>query len=122
MEWIRKKLDKLREPFNQGKKYEKYAPAINAFDTLLFTPNHTTSTGAHVRDAVDLKRVMITVVLALIPVLLFSMWNTGYQYLIQVQPEVGVWEAFSLGALEILPMIIVSYACLLYTSPSPRDS
>ncbi len=110
MEWIRKKLDKLREPFNQGKKYEKYAPAINAFDTLLFTPNHTTSTGAHVRDAVDLKRVMITVVLALIPVLLFSMWNTGYQYLIQVQPEVGVWEAFSLGALEILPMIIVSYA------------
>ncbi|WP_424494912.1 NADH:ubiquinone reductase (Na(+)-transporting) subunit B [Salinimicrobium sp. GXAS 041] len=110
MEWIRKKLDKLREPFNQGKKYEKFAPAINAFDTLLFTPNHTTSKGAHVRDAVDLKRVMITVVLALIPVLLFSMWNTGYQYLIQVQPEVGVWEAFSLGALEILPMIVVSYA------------
>ena len=110
MEWIRKKLDKLREPFNQGKKYEKFAPAINAFDTLLFTPNHTTSKGAHVRDAVDLKRVMITVVLALIPVLLFSMWNTGYQYLKQVQPEVGFWEAFSAGALEIIPMIVVSYA------------
>lgn len=110
MEWIRTKLDKLREPFNQGKKYEKFAPAINAFDTLLFTPNHTTSKGAHVRDAVDLKRVMITVVLALIPVLLFSMWNIGYQYLSQIQTEVGFWEAFGHGALKLLPMIVVSYA------------
>lgn len=110
MEWIRTKLDKLREPFNQGKKYEKFAPAINAFDTLLFTPNHTTSKGAHVRDAVDLKRVMITVVLALVPVLLFGMWNTGYQYLSQIQAEVGFWEAFGHGALKILPMIVVSYA------------
>lgn len=109
MKWIRTKLDKLREPFNQGKKYEKFAPAINAFDTLLFTPNHTTSQGAHVRDAVDLKRVMITVVLSLIPVLLFSMWNTGYQYLSQIQTEVGFWEAFGHGALKILPMVAVSY-------------
>ena len=110
MEWIRTKLDKLREPFNQGKKYEKFAPAINAFDTLLFTPNHTTSKGAHVRDAVDLKRVMITVVIALVPVLLFGMWNAGYQYLSQIQAEVGFWEAFGHGALKILPMIVVSYA------------
>lgn len=110
MEWIRQKLDKFKEPFSKGKKLEKFAPAINALDTFLFTPNHTTQKGAHVRDAVDLKRVMITVVLALVPVLLFSMWNTGYQYLIQVQPEVGVWEAFVEGALKILPMIIVSYA------------
>ncbi|GHA27478.1 Na(+)-translocating NADH-quinone reductase subunit B [Salinimicrobium marinum] len=109
MEWIRTKLDKLREPFNQGKKYEKFAPAINAFDTLLFTPNHTTSKGAHVRDAVDLKRVMITVVLALIPVLLFSMWNIGYQYLSQIQAEVGFWEAFGHGALKLMPMVAVSY-------------
>lgn len=110
MEWIRQKLDKFKEPFAKGKKLEKYSPAINALDTFLFTPNHTTQKGAHVRDAVDLKRVMITVVLALIPVLLFSMWNTGYQYLIQVQEEVGVWEAFVEGALKIIPMIVVSYA------------
>jgi Na+-transporting NADH:ubiquinone oxidoreductase subunit B len=110
MEWIRQKLDKFKEPFAKGKKLEKYSPAINALDTFLFTPNHTTHKGAHVRDAVDLKRVMITVVLALVPVLLFSMWNTGYQYLIQVQAEVGVWEAFVEGALKILPMIVVSYA------------
>lgn len=110
MEWIRQRLDKLKEPFGKGKKLEKFAPAFNALDTFMFTPNHTTQKGAHVRDAVDLKRVMITVVLALVPVLLFSMWNTGYQYLIQVQPEVDFWEAFGLGALKMLPMIVVSYA------------
>ena len=110
MEWIRQKLDKFKEPFAKGKKLEKYSPAINALDTFLFTPNHTTKKGAHVRDAVDLKRVMITVVIALLPVLLFSMWNQGYQYLKQVQPEVDFWDAFGHGALDILPMIVVSYA------------
>lgn len=110
MEWIRQKLDKFKVPFAKGKKLEKYAPAINAIDTFLYTPNHTTQKGAHIRDAVDLKRVMITVVIALLPVLLFSMWNTGYQYLKQIQPEVDFWDAFGHGALEILPMIVVSYA------------
>ncbi len=110
MEWIRQKLDKFKKPFAKGEKLEKYSPAYNAIDTFLFTPNHTTRKGAHIRDAVDLKRVMITVVLALLPVLLFSMWNTGYQYLKQVQPEVDFWEAFGHGAMEILPMIVVSYA------------
>ena len=110
MEWIRQKLDKFKEPFSPGKKYEKFAPAINALDTFLFVPNHTTQKGAHVRDAVDLKRVMITVVLALVPVLLFGIWNTGYQFLTQVQSEVPFWEAFGLGLEKVLPMIIVSYA------------
>jgi Na+-transporting NADH:ubiquinone oxidoreductase subunit B len=93
----------------KGKKYEKFAPAINALDTFLYVPNHTTKKGAHVRDAVDLKRTMITVVIALIPALIFGMWNTGYQYLSQIQAEVGVMEAFGHGAMKILPMIAVSY-------------
>ncbi len=109
MEWIRQKLDKFREPFNKGNKFEKYAPAINALDTFLYTPNHTTQKGAHVRDAVDLKRTMITVVFALIPALIFGMWNGGYQYLSQIQSEVGFMEAFAHGAWKILPMIAVSY-------------
>lgn len=112
MEWIRQKLDKFKEPFNKGNKLEKYAPAYNALDTFLFTPNHTTQQGAHVRDAVDLKRTMITVVLALIPALIFGMWNGGYQYLHQL-PEysegVPFLEAFAHGAWKILPMIAVSY-------------
>lgn len=109
MEWIRQRLDKFKKPFAKGKKFEKYSPAINALDTFLFTPNETTQKGAHVRDGVDLKRVMITVVLSLVPVLLFAMWNTGYQYLSQIQTEVGLWEAFGHGALKMLPMILVSY-------------
>lgn len=110
MEWIRQKLDKFKKPFGKGQKYEKYAPAVNAIDTFLYTPNHTTQSGAHVRDAVDLKRVMITVVLSLIPVLIFGMWNAGYQYLSQIQAEVGFWEALGHGATKLVPMIVVSYA------------
>ena len=110
MEWIRQKLDKFKKPFGKGQKYEKYAPAVNALDTFLYTPNHTTQSGAHVRDAVDLKRVMITVVMSLIPVLIFGMWNAGYQYLTQIQAEVGFWEALGHGATKLVPMIVVSYA------------
>jgi Na+-transporting NADH:ubiquinone oxidoreductase subunit B len=114
MEWIRQRLDRIKEPFAKGRKYEKFAPAINALDTFLFTPNHTTQKGAHIRDAVDLKRIMITVVLALIPALIFGMWNTGYQHYYQLV-EAGViadftfWEALGHGALKVLPMVAVSY-------------
>ncbi|MBZ9632039.1 NADH:ubiquinone reductase (Na(+)-transporting) subunit B [Salegentibacter sp. LM13S] len=110
MEWIRQKLDKIKEPFAPGKKYEKYAPAVNAIDTFLFTPNHTTQKGSHIRDAVDLKRTMITVVLALVPVMIFGMWNAGYQYYSQLGEAFTFWEALGHGALKFIPMIVVSYA------------
>ncbi|CAL65386.1 NADH:ubiquinone reductase (Na(+)-transporting) subunit B [Christiangramia forsetii] len=109
MEWIRQRLDKIKEPFSKGQKLEKYAPAVNALDTFLFTPNHTTQKGAHIRDAVDLKRTMITVVLALVPALIFGMWNGGYQYYTQLGEAFTFWEAIGHGALKILPMIAVSY-------------
>ncbi|MGO2103555.1 MAG: NADH:ubiquinone reductase (Na(+)-transporting) subunit B [Psychroflexus halocasei] len=109
MSWIRKKLDKVKEPFQPGEKFKKYAPAVNALDTFLFVPNHTTQKGAHVRDAVDLKRTMITVVLALIPALIFGIWNAGFQHFTQLGQEVGFGEAFLHGAYKIVPMIIVSY-------------
>lgn len=109
MEWIRQKLDKFKEPFSKGKKLEKYAPAVNALDTFLYTPNQTTEKGAHVRDAVDLKRVMITVVISLIPVLIFGMWNAGYQYYSQLGEAFTFWDALGHGALKMLPMIAVSY-------------
>ncbi|WP_300437354.1 NADH:ubiquinone reductase (Na(+)-transporting) subunit B [Christiangramia sp.] len=109
MEWIRQRLDKIKEPFSKGQKLEKYAPAVNALDTFLFTPNHTTKKGAHIRDAVDLKRTMITVVLALIPALIFGMWNGGYQYYSQLGEAFTFWEAIGHGALKIIPMIAVSY-------------
>lgn len=114
MKWVRNKLDQARKPFEPGQKFEKFAPAINAFDTFLYTPNHTTKKGAHVRDVVDLKRTMITVVLALIPALLFGMWNTGAQYLYQEMglanvTDVPFMEAFIEGAILVTPLILVSY-------------
>ncbi len=109
MKFLRNQLDKLKKPFEKGQKWEKFAPAINAFDTFLFVPNHTTKKGAHIRDAVDMKRTMITVVIALLPALIYGMYNTGFQYLSQVQETVTFWEAFAHGAWKILPMIAVSY-------------
>jgi Na+-transporting NADH:ubiquinone oxidoreductase subunit B len=77
---LRKLLDKLKPDFEKGGKLEKFYPAFNAFETFLFVPEHTTdSKGAHVRDAIDLKRTMVLVILSLIPCLLFGMWNVGYQ-------------------------------------------
>jgi Na+-transporting NADH:ubiquinone oxidoreductase subunit B len=110
MNWIRQRLDKIREPFEPGQKFEKFAPAINALDTFLFVPNHKTKKGAHIRDAVDLKRTMITVIIALIPALIFGIWNAGYQHFTQLGTEFTFMDAFVHGAWKIVPMIIVSYA------------
>lgn len=110
MNWIRKKIDKVKEPFQEGEKFEKFAPAINALDTFLFVPKDTTKKGSHIRDAVDLKRTMITVVIALIPALIFGIWNAGYQHYTQLAEEFTFMDAFIHGAYKIVPMIIVSYA------------
>lgn len=110
MKFLREKLDQIKKPFGKGEKYEKFAPAVNAFDTFLFVPNHTTKHGAHIRDAVDLKRTMVTVIIALIPALIFGIWNTGYQSLSQQSSDaVPFMDALMHGAWKILPMIIVSY-------------
>ena len=84
MNSLRRLIDNLKKPFAKGEKFEKFAPAINAFDTLLFVPNHTTKSGSHIRDAVDLKRTMVTVIIALIPALVYGIYNTGYQYYYQL--------------------------------------
>ncbi len=110
MEFIRKRLDKIRKPFNKGEKFERFAPAVNAFDTFLFVPNHTTKSGSHIRDAVDLKRTMVTVIIALLPALFYGIYNTGYQYLIQTNLDFSFLDAMLHGSKKILPMIAVSYA------------
>jgi len=106
MNFIRKQLDKIKPHFDKGGKFEKYAPAFNGIDTFLYVPNHTTKFGSHIRDGIDLKRVMITVVIALLPALIFGMWNIGYQNMGDGQ---GFMDYFIFGALRFLPMIIVSY-------------
>ena len=109
MNALRKRLDSLKKPFGKGQKLEKFAPAINAFDTFLFVPNHTTKKGAHIRDAVDLKRTMVTVIIALMPALIYGIYNTGYQYYSQMETPFTFIEAFIHGSWKIVPMIIVSY-------------
>lgn len=109
MNAIRRQFDKIKRPFEKGQKLERFAPAINAFETFLFVPNHTTHKGAHIRDAVDLKRTMVTVILALVPALIYGIYNTGYQHLTQLGETFTFWDAFLHGAWKIVPMIIVSY-------------
>ncbi len=109
MNAIRKQFDKLKRPFEKGQKLERFAPAINAFETFLFVPKHTTHKGAHIRDAVDLKRTMVTVILALLPALAYGIYNTGYQHFSQLGVDFTFLDAFLHGAWKIVPMIIVSY-------------
>lgn len=117
MKALRKLLDNLKPNFEKGGKLEKFHPAFDAFETFLFVPNHTTkSKGTHVRDAIDLKRTMILVVLSLIPCLLFGMWNIGYQH----YQALGILnnslsDNFIFGAIKVLPLIIVSYGAGLTT-------
>ena len=107
--FLRNNIDLIKRNFQKGEKFEKFAPAVNAFDTFLFVPNHTTQKGSHIRDAVDLKRTMVTVIIALMPVLIYGIYNTGYQYYIQTGESFTFIDAFYHGSLKIIPMIIVSY-------------
>ena len=80
MKFLRNTLDKLKPTFSKGGKLSFLHSTFDGFETFLFVPNHTTSKGAHIRDGIDLKRTMFTVVIALLPALLFGMWNIGYQH------------------------------------------
>ena len=73
-------LESVKPHFIKGGKLEKMYPAYDAFETFLFVPDHTTHSGSHIRDAVDLKRTMAFVVIALLPCIIFGMWNIGDQY------------------------------------------
>ena len=103
-------LNSVKPHFEKGGKLEKLYPAYDAFETFLFVPDHTSHNGAHMRDAIDLKRTMFTVVLALIPALIFGMWNTGYQHFLALGiTEPDCIESLIYGATKVLPMIAVSY-------------
>lgn len=104
-------IETLRPKFEKGGKLEKFYPAFNAFETFLFVPGDTTPpSGSHVRDAIDLKRTMILVVLSLIPCLLFGMWNVGYQhYKALGLTEIPFMDQFVFGFLKVLPIVIVTY-------------
>lgn len=111
MKFILNLHDKIRPLFEKGGKLNKIEPIFEAADTFAFTPEAVTSDGAHVRDAVDMKRVMMTVIYAVIPCFIFGIWNAGHQYNIA---HIGAPEGFIAdmirGAITVLPIVFVSYA------------
>lgn len=111
MNCLRNFLDKQKPKFEKGGKLQKFHSVFTGFESFLFVPNRTTTSGAHIRDAVDLKRTMIVVVMALMPALLFGIYNVGYQHFnaLGLLGETSLWQMFFYGLWKVLPMIIVSY-------------
>jgi Na+-transporting NADH:ubiquinone oxidoreductase subunit B len=111
VKFLRKIFDNAHATLNKKESTKKFFPLVDAIDTLVFTPNHVTNKGAHIRDAIDLKRTMMLVIIALIPCLLFGIYNTGYQhYRVLGGLDTASWlDMIGVGSLVVLPMVIVSY-------------
>ena len=109
MNGLRKLVDKIKPTFEKGGKLGFLHSTFDAFETFLFVPNTVTKKGAHVRDCVDLKRVMIMVVLALVPAMLFGIWNTGYQHSLAFGLDWGFGEVVLYGLAKVLPLYVVAY-------------
>ena len=109
MSGLRKLVDKIKPTFEKGGKLGFLHSTFDAFETFLFVPNTVTKRGAHVRDCVDLKRVMIMVVLALVPAMLFGIWNVGYQHSLAFGLDWGFWNIVLYGLAKVLPLYVVAY-------------
>ena len=109
MNALRKYIDKIKPNFEEGGKLQAFRSVFDGFETFLFVPNTTSKTGVNIHDSIDSKRIMSFVVIALIPALLFGMYNVGYQNFLASGTE-GTWlEMFAYGFLAVLPKILVSY-------------
>lgn len=109
MKSLRKIIDSIKPGFEKGGRFEKFSTTFEAFDTFLFVPNKVTQRGAHIRDNLDMKRTMTVVIIALIPALLFGMYNAGYQHFLSIGANGTFWQLFGFGFLKVLPVIVVSY-------------
>lgn len=109
MKALRNYLDKIKPNFEEGGKLAMFRSVFEGFETFLFVPNTTSKTGVHIHDSIDSKRTMTVVIIALLPALLFGMYNVGYQHNLAVGSDPGFWMTFIFGFLAVLPKIIVSY-------------
>jgi Na+-transporting NADH:ubiquinone oxidoreductase subunit B len=109
MKVLKKLVDNIKPTFSKGGKLGFLHSTFDAFETFLFVPDHVTKKGVHVRDSIDLKRTMTMVILALMPALLFGMYNTGFQHNLSIGGSMNFWEMFFFGFIKVLPLIIVSY-------------
>ena len=109
MKQLRNYIDKIKPNFEAGSKFSMFRSLFEGLESFLFISNKTSKTGVHIHDAVDSKRVMSIVVIALLPCLLFGMYNTGYQHYLSIGESPGFWTTFIFGFLSVLPIIAVSY-------------
>ena len=109
MSAIRRYVDKIKPHFERGGKYGMFHSTFDAFETFLFVPNKVTHKETHIRDANDMKRTMFLVVIALVPALLFGIWNAGYQHFLAMGVETGFWDNVWFGVQKVIPVVVVSY-------------
>ncbi len=106
---LRRFVDKIKIPFEKEGKLHMFLAGFEAIETFLFVPDKVTSGKVHIRDANDMKRSLIIVLIAMVPALLFGIWNTGFHHFQAMGIEAGFWQMVWFGFLKILPIIIVSY-------------
>lgn len=109
MKALRNYLNKIKPSFEEGGKFHAFRSVFDGFETFLFVPNATSKSGTHIHDAIDSKRIMSMVVIALMPALLFGMYNVGYQHYHATGAAGSLIEMFVYGFLAVLPKIVVSY-------------
>ncbi len=106
---LRKLIDNIKPNFVKGGKFEMLESLFDSIETLMFVPNHTTVKGSHIRDVIDTKRTMTVVITALIPALLFGVYNAGYQNALMLGIDATFMECICTGLWVLIPMILVSY-------------
>jgi len=106
---LRRFVDKVKPSFEEGGKLHIFLAGFEAIETFFFVPNQVTKGRVHIKDANDMKRSLIIVLIAMVPALLFGIWNTGFHHFQALGIEAGFWEMVWFGFLKILPIIIVSY-------------
>lgn len=111
MSALRNYLNKIKPKFEDGGKLHAFKSVFDGFETFLYVPNKTSKTGVHIHDSIDSKRIMSIVVIALLPALLFGMYNVGYQnyQFAGKLTEASFFDIFIFGFLAVIPKIIVSY-------------
>ena len=117
MNFVEKFFEQNREKVAKGQKLHWLASTFEAFESFLVVSNKTAKTkGAHFRDGIDSKRAIIVVVIALIPALLFGMYNVGWQHFNALGQvcQTRFWQIFFYGFLKVLPMIVISYVVGLF--------
>ncbi len=110
MKALRKFLNHIKPQFEPGGRFQSLHSVFDGFETFLFTPTTTSTSGVNIHDSLDSKRVMIIVVLALVPCLLFGIYNTGYQHWLAIgDNSFPFWDMVLYGFLALLPRIVISY-------------